>query len=73
MNSYRLGGARGIKKEENDSAHSSFMAGDNSLVSFAQFFELMKDKTHNKDGTGGIDFEHSEKNVSCFLLPIFGS
>ena len=69
MNSYRSGGARGIKRQERD---GSFMSGDDSLVSFAQFFELMKDKTHNKDGDGGIDFEHNEKNVSCFLLPIFG-
>ena len=49
------------------------MAGDNSLISFSQFFELMKNKTHNENGAGGIDFEHNEKNVSCFLFPIFGN
>ena len=48
------------------------MAGDNSLITFAQFFELLKDKTHAEDGSGGIEFEHSEKNVSCFFLPILG-
>ena len=49
------------------------MAGDSSLIGFKQFFELMKNKTHNNDGAGGIDFEHNEKNVSCFLFPIFGN
>ena len=49
------------------------MAGDNSLIGFKEFFELMKDKTRNNDGAGGIDFEHNEKNVSCFLFPIFGN
>ena len=48
------------------------MSGDNSLISFAQFFTLLKDKTHAQDGSGGIEFEHSEKNVSCFFLPILG-
>ena len=48
------------------------MAGDNSMITFAQFFELLKDKTHSPDGNGGIEFEHSEKNVSCFFLPILG-
>ena len=49
------------------------MSGDNSMITFDQFFELMKDKTYSQNGDGGIEFEHSEKNVSCFLLPIFGN
>ena len=68
MNSYRACGARGIRKD----GDGSFMSGDNSLISFKQFFELMKDKTGAKGSQGGIDFEHSEKNVSCCLLPMLG-
>ena len=71
INSFRSAGVRGIKKDQG--SEGSFMAGDNSLISFSQFFELMKNKTHNENGTGGIDFEHNEKNVSCFLFPIFGN
>ena len=68
MNSYRSCGPRGIRKEDD----GTFMSGDNSMISFKQFFELMKDKTFAKGSQGGIDFEHSEKNVSCCLLPQFG-
>ena len=62
---------RGIKKGYG--SENGFMAGDNSLIGFKQFFELMKNKTHSNNGAGGIDFEHNEKNVSCFLFPIFGN
>ena len=44
MQSYRSCGPRGIRKEDD----GSFMSGDNSLISFKQFFELMKNKTHAK-------------------------
>ena len=68
MNSWRACGARGIRKD----GDGSFMSGDNSLISFKQFFDLMKDKKGAKGSAGGIDFEHNEQNVSCCLLPMFG-
>ena len=48
---------------------------DEQLVSFDEFIAIMSSKVEfTGDQTGefaGIEFDHSEKNVSCFLFPIF--
>ena len=46
---------------------------DNNLVSFEQFFNLMRRKTQTSEDCN-IVFERQEKNVSCFFFsPIFGN
>ena len=37
---------------------------DNCVVDFEQFFDLIAGKMHRN---GGIDFESTEKNVSCLF------
>jgi hypothetical protein len=52
---------------------------DNILVSFDQFFNLMSQQVDASQQIGDdgqpistiIEFEQTEKNVSCFLFPIF--
>ena len=45
---------------------------DSNLVSFEQFFKLMRRKTQAGEDCS-IVFERQEQNVSCFFLPIFGN
>ena len=43
------------------------LPGDNNLVSFEDFFNLMKARADFRN-SDGIKFEQEEKNVSCFFL-----
>jgi hypothetical protein len=58
---------RGIRK--------NWRPEDEQLISFDEFIAIMSSKVEFKGEQAGefagIEFDHSEKNVSCFFLPIF--
>lgn len=52
--------SRGIRKGRE-------LPGDNNLVTFEEFFNLMKKKA-DFTNSGGIKFEQEEKTVSCMFF-----
>ena len=67
MSSSRPGSRRGI------AAALQPQPFDNNLVTFEQFFHLLRRKTQASEDCN-IVFERQEKNVSCFFFtPIFGN
>ena len=63
----------GIMKHNRVSAHDvalDLKPYDNCQIDFEQFFKLMAGKMNR---FGGIDFESSEKNVSCLFFQVAGT